>query len=132
MATGGGHLAARNPVILSKAKNRFTPVKEYFVYVMANFTGTIYTGVTNDLERRVYEHKNGLLQGFTSKYGLNKLVYFESTSDVHEAIAREKQIKGWRRRRKQALIEGINPGWRVLTEGWPDGTDSSPPAQNDI
>jgi putative endonuclease len=91
---------------------------EYYVYMMTNVTGMLYTGVTNDLERRVYEHKNKLVKGFTSHYNLNKLVFFESTDDITVAIAREKQIKGWLRKKKVALIETINPKWNDLSEYW--------------
>jgi putative endonuclease len=93
---------------------------------MSNTARTVYTGVTSDLERRVYEHQHEFKPGFTSKYHLHKLVYFETTSDVHVAIAREKQIKGWRRSRKISLIESVNPDWRDLSLEWADGTDSSP------
>jgi putative endonuclease len=90
----------------------------YYVYIMANRSKTLYTGVTNDLERRVHEHKHHLIEGFTSKYHITKLVYHEETNDVTEAIAREKQIKGWVRKKKIALIESVNPGWRDLSEEW--------------
>jgi putative endonuclease len=89
-------------------------VKQYYVYIMTNRSRTLYTGVTNDLQRRVYEHKEKLLPGFTSKYRINKLVYFEATENVSSAIAREKQIKGWLRERKIALIETTNPQWEDL------------------
>jgi len=95
-------------------------MREYYVYMMTNVTGMLYTGVTNDLERRVYEHKNRLIQGFTSHYNLNKLVFFESTDDITVAIAREKQIKGWLRKKKVALIEVMNPKWNDLSEDWYD------------
>jgi putative endonuclease len=75
---------------------------------------TLYTGVTNNLERRVYEHKHGLSDGFTKRYNVARLVYYEATDDVESAIEREKQIKGWLRRKKVALIESVNPEWRVL------------------
>ncbi len=74
--------------------------------------------MTNNLERRVYQHKHKLVPGFTSRYGLTRLVYYEETSDVRTAIAREKQIKGWLRRKKIALIESVNSEWRDLSEGW--------------
>lgn len=77
-----------------------------------------YIGVTNDLERRVYEHKKKLRKGYTNKYNLYQLVYYEETDDVGRAIEREKQLKGWRRSKKAALIETINPGWKDLAEGW--------------
>jgi putative endonuclease len=94
--------------------------KEYYVYIMASHSKTLYTGMTNDLERRVYEHKNKLTPGFTSKYNINKLVLFESTTNVDEAIKREKQIKGWLREKKIALIESQNPNWEDLSKDWYD------------
>ena len=90
----------------------------YFVYIMTNRSKTLYTGVTNNLERRVYEHKHHLVEGFTKKYNITKLVYFEETNAVREAIAREKQIKGWLRRKKIKLIESVNPEWNDLSEDW--------------
>ncbi len=89
---------------------------EYYVYIMTNNSGTLYTGVTNNLVRRVYEHKNGLLPGFTSRYKITRLMYYESTTDVQAAIRREKEIKGWVRRKKIALIQGMNPYWKDLSE----------------
>jgi putative endonuclease len=74
--------------------------------------------VTNNLQRRVYEHKHKLVEGFTAKYNITRLVYYEATPDVRSAIAREKQIKGWLRSKKIALIESMNPEWRDLSEGW--------------
>jgi len=89
----------------------------YYVYILTNWSNNvIYTGVTNNLERRLYEHKNKLMPGFTDKYNVHKLVYCESTMDVNSAIAREKQIKGWTRQRKIDLIESINPLWQDLAE----------------
>ena len=82
---------------------------EYYVYIMTNKSGTLYTGVTNALVRRVDEHKGKFVDGFTTRYNITKLAYYESTSDVASAIAREKQIKGWLRHRKIALIEAVNP-----------------------
>ena len=90
-------------------------MKEYYVYIMANRSGTIYTGVTNDLARRVYEHKTKHGSIFTSKYNINKLVYYEQTTDINSAIGREKQIKGWLRSKKVALIESSNPNWEDLS-----------------
>jgi len=89
---------------------------QYFVYIMTNRSGTLYTGVTNNLERRIYEHKHHLVNGFTKKYKIEKLVYYEETNDINAAISREKQIKGWLRKKKIALIESINPGWKDLSE----------------
>jgi putative endonuclease len=84
--------------------------------MMTNCSKTIYTGITNDLARRVYEHKNKLVKGFTKNYNINILVYYESTSDVFSAIAREKEIKGWVRSRKVSLIESVNPDWKDLSK----------------
>ena len=89
----------------------------YFVYIMASErNGTLYIGVTNDLIRRVYEHKNALVPGFSSKYVVNKLVYYESTDSVMSAIIREKQLKWWKRKWKLKLIEDFNAEWRDLFE----------------
>jgi putative endonuclease len=90
-------------------------MKQYYGYIMTNESRTLYTGVTNDLERRVFEHKQKLVPGFTLKYNISKLVYFEITQDVQAAIAWEKQIKGWLRRKKIALIESVNPEWADLS-----------------
>jgi len=92
--------------------------KEYYVYIMTNKSRTLYTGVTNNLMRRIYEHKNKLIPGFTSKYNIQFLVYYEAGSDIHAAIAREKQIKGWLRVKKIALIDSMNPQWKDLSEEW--------------
>lgn len=83
---------------------------------MTNHSKTLYVGVTGNLTKRIYEHKNKLLEGFTKKYNITKLVYFEDTNEVNTAIAREKQIKGWVRSRKIALIESVNPDWKDLSE----------------
>jgi putative endonuclease len=85
---------------------------------MTNKSRTLYTGVTNDLNRRVYEHKQKLIKGFTSKYNITKLVYYEEYNDINDAIRREKQIKGWSRKKKIELIESINPEWKDLSEEW--------------
>ncbi len=92
--------------------------KEYYVYIMTNRSGTLYTGVTGDLVRRVYEHKNKLVKGFTRKYNIQFLIYYESTSNVYAALEREKQIKGWTRAKKIALIDAMNPEWKDLSEEW--------------
>lgn len=90
-------------------------VRSYWVYILTNRRhGTLYIGVTNNLARRVWEHRQKVVPGFTQKYNLTRLVYFEETSDVRSAIAREKQLKGWLRAKKVALIEGMNPQWRDL------------------
>ena len=94
-------------------------MRQYYTYIITNKrNGTLYTGVTNNLTRRVYEHKNKLVEGFTSKYGLNCLVYYEEFGDVRLAIAREKQIKEWLRIKKIALIESKNPAWSDLAEAF--------------
>ena len=90
---------------------------EYFVYIATNGSKTLYVGVTNNLLRRMYEHRNSLIPGFTSKYRIDRLVYFETTSNIKAAIVREKQLKGWRRERKIALIENGNPKWKDLCKG---------------
>lgn len=93
-------------------------MRQYCVYIMTNRSGTLYTGVTGNLQRRVYQHKNRLVHGFTSRYAIDRLVYFECTTDVRSAIAREKEIKGWLRARKVALIESVNRDWKDLSAGW--------------
>jgi len=94
-------------------------MRQYYVYILTNRKqGVLYTGVTNNLERRMYEHKNKLIPGFASKYNLKKLVYFEETIDVNAAITREKQINGWLRKKKVEHIESMNPDWQDLTEDW--------------
>ncbi|MFQ5965243.1 MAG: GIY-YIG nuclease family protein [Candidatus Scalinduaceae bacterium] len=93
-------------------------MRQYYVYIMTNKSKTLYTGVTNNLERRVFEHKHHLVKGFTNKYKITKLVYYEATNDVLSAITREKQIKGWLRKKKLALIESVNPRWKDLNEVW--------------
>jgi putative endonuclease len=92
--------------------------KNYCVYILASPTCTLYTGVTGDLTRRLSEHKQGLVPGFTKKYGVNRLVYYEQYGDVTMAIAREKQIKAWTRAKRVELIESVNPEWKDLSEGW--------------
>jgi len=88
----------------------------YWVYVLASRSRVLYTGVTNDLPRRVQEHTQGLIPGFTQKYRVTRLVYFEQFGEIREAIAREKQIKGWVPARKLKLIEAANPIWEDLAE----------------
>lgn len=89
----------------------------YYVYILTNkINSVMYVGVTNDLKRRVYEHRSELIEGFTKRYHLHKLVYFEEYSDVNEAISREKQIKGYRREKKNALVKILNPKFKDLWE----------------
>ena len=91
-------------------------MNSYYVYILANKpNGTLYVGVTNNLLRRIYEHKNGLLDGFTKKYGIKNLIYYEQTNDIGSAIAREKCIKKWNRLWKRRVIEKDNPEWRDLS-----------------
>lgn len=89
--------------------------REYYVYIMASVSGTLYIGVTNDLAKRVYQHKLGAIEGFSKKYGCKKLVYVETYQDIREALAREKQLKRWNRAKKQALIKTQNPHWQDLS-----------------
>ena len=97
--------------------------RRYYVYLMTNWNHRVmYVGVTNDLVRRLYEHKSKLVKGFTEKYNVDKLVYFEETNDVQSALAREKEIKKWRREKKNALVVSVNPEWKDLVE---EGKDFS-------
>ena len=93
-------------------------MKEYYVYIMTNGVRTLYIGVTNNLVRRVFEHKAKLGEGFTKKYNITMLVYYETVGDVLVAIAREKQLKSWRRSKKIALIESSNPQWKDFSLEW--------------
>lgn len=96
-------------------------MKEYnfYVYILTNWNNAVmYIGMTNNLERRLYEHKNKLVDGFTKKYNINKLVYYEHTTDVHAVIAREKEIKKWRREKKNNLVNTMNPEWNDLALEW--------------
>lgn len=105
---------------------------DYFVYILSNKSRMLYVGVTNNLERRLFEHQMKLVPGFTERYGLGGLVYYELTSDVNSAIAREKQIKGWVRRKKVALIHSLNPEWKDLSSEWtPPDPDTLRYAQGD-
>ena len=89
----------------------------YYVYILVNNSGTLYTGVTNNLERRIHEHRNEP-RGFTRKYRVNRLLYYEVADEIRSAIAREKEIKGWRRAKKLRLIESLNPAWADLSDSW--------------
>ncbi|MFC1517303.1 GIY-YIG nuclease family protein [Candidatus Margulisiibacteriota bacterium] len=89
-------------------------MRTYYVYIMASRSGTLYIGITNNLERRVIEHKYGFKKCFTKKYSVNKLVYFETFGCIYTAIAKEKMLKGWVRQKKEALIRGFNPNWKDL------------------
>ncbi|MFZ0700527.1 MAG: GIY-YIG nuclease family protein [Candidatus Acidiferrales bacterium] len=93
-------------------------MKSYWVYIVASKSRNLYTGVTSNLQRRVWQHREKLLKGFSAKYNTNRLVYYEAFGDVFATIRREKQIKGWLRSRKISLIESANRDWKDLSEGW--------------
>jgi len=93
-------------------------MRQYYVYIMTNRSRTLYTGVTGDLKRRVYQHKHKMVPGFTSRYNIDRLVHFEVFGDVLLAIAREKEIKGWLRAKKIVLIESTNKDWKDRSNGW--------------
>ena len=93
-------------------------MRAYYLYIMASRSRVLYTGITNDIARRVHEHRHSLIPGFTSKYRITRLVYFEEFTDVREAIAREKQVKGWVRARKIRLIAQHNPTWEDRADLW--------------
>jgi putative endonuclease len=90
----------------------------YYIYILASETGTLYVGVTNDIEGRMHQHKSAQVKGFTQKYKVKKLLYYEEFDDIYLAIAREKEIKKWRREKKVALFEQSNPGWVDLSKDW--------------
>ena len=100
-------------------------VRDYYVYILASRSRVLYIGVTNDLERRLYEHRQKRIPGFTRQYNVTRLVYFETFSAIRDALAREKQLKGWRREKKVALIESLNRKWRDLSDDWKDPSTSS-------
>ncbi len=94
-------------------------VKQYYVYIMASYRQTLYIGVTNDLQRRVYQHKNKINpNSFTSRYNINRLVYYETFNDIQDALAREKQLKSFRREKKVSLLVSENPNWQDLSLEW--------------
>jgi putative endonuclease len=92
--------------------------KTFYVYILSSATGTLYVGLTSNIKRRVFEQKNHLFSGFTDKYNVNRLLYFETLGNSISAIRREKQIKAWRREKKVALIDSINPQWIDLSRDW--------------
>ena len=100
-------------------------MNRYYVYILSSESGTLYTGVTNSLRRRADQHKSKFNPGFTEKYNVTDLVYFERFSDIDSAIAREKKIKGWIRKKKVALVESQNPKWEDLSQGWYEAGDPS-------
>ena len=101
-------------------------LKNYYVYIMASKSCTLYTGVTGNLERRVLQHRGKLLPGFTARYNITRLVYYEVSGEISAAIAREKQIKSWGRGKKIALIESLNRDWKDLSADWFGGLGRVP------
>ena len=95
-------------------------MKTFYVYILASTSGTLYTGITNDIKRRIFEHKNHLVPGFTDKHNIDKLLYMETFRNVDHAIKREKQIKGWKRDKKIKLIDQENEQWADLSTDWFD------------
>jgi putative endonuclease len=94
------------------------PDRSYCVYILSSTARVLYTGCTSDLLRRLYQHKHGLIPGFTSRYAVTRLVFYECTPDANAAVAREREIKGWTREKKLRLIETMNAGWLDLAAGW--------------
>ncbi len=105
-----------NPFMSFRVKRGISRLRSYFVYILASKTGTLYIGVTNNLEKRVYEHKNKLIPGFTAKYNIDRLMYYQEFNDIEEAIEMEKKIKGWSREKKINLIKTINPHTKDLAD----------------
>jgi len=101
------------------------PRKTYSVYIMGSLSGTLYMGITSNLHKRSFEHKFHRIEGFTDQYDVERLIYCELFDDVHKAIARERQLKGWRRSKKIALIESVNPHWLDLAREWYPWTKNS-------
>jgi putative endonuclease len=97
--------------------NIMSGYKQYYIYILTNWNNKVmYIGITNDINRRIYEHKNKIIKGFTGKYNLNKLVYYEIRNDIKASIEKEKELKNWRREKKNKLIEKFNPTWKDLFE----------------
>jgi putative endonuclease len=92
--------------------------RQYYVYILGSYSGTLYIGVTGNLRRRIWQHRQHAIEGFTAKYDVTRLLYFETYNEVSNAIGREKQLKGWRRTKKIALIEKRNPKWEDLSREW--------------
>jgi putative endonuclease len=112
------HETLASPASRFAQDDRVVRDHEYFVYVMCSLSGTLYIGMTNSIYRRALQHKRGEIEGFSNKYHCIRLVYYESFDDVHKAIGREKQLKGWSRAKKIALIESKNPRWEDMAEKW--------------
>jgi len=105
---------------------RYRERRSYCVYIVGSLSGTLYIGITSRLDQRIFQHKQHTFAGFTSKYGADRLLYWESYDDVQKAIGREKQLKGWRRERKVALIELVNPAWMDLSKDSRPWTKANP------
>ena len=110
--------AERMLPLLSPIRSQFVHQEYYYTYIVASRSHTLYTGMTGNLSGRVFAHKRKLHEGFSATYNCNRLVWFQQFADPRRAIAREKQLKGWRREKKIALIEKCNPAWADLSEGW--------------
>jgi putative endonuclease len=95
-------------------------MKTYFVYILASASGRLYVGMTSNLPQRMHQHKTKQFKGFTARYNINKLLYFEDFNYVYDAMDRERQLKGWTRRKKVSLFAELNPGWDDLSAGWFD------------
>ena len=106
---------------------KWRPGHHYFVYIAGSLSGTLYTGMTSDLQQRMWQHKHKEFEGFTAQYDVDRLLYYESFDDVRDAINREKQIKRWRREKKVWLVEQMNPKWEDLSRGWYDRGPSTRP-----
>lgn len=102
--------------------------RAYFVYILASKSGVLYVGSTSDLARRVYQHRHGLPGGFTKRYRVNRLVWWDVTPNARAAVAKEREIKSWRREKKIELIEAFNPGWRDLALDWPGNATRQDPS----
>ena len=115
----------------SEARRKLMKSYNFYVYILTHWNNKVmYIGVTNNLERRLYEHKNKLVDGFTKKYNVNKLVYHEHATDIHAALAREKEIKRWRREKKNNLVMTMNPEWKDVSLEW-EAEKISPVGRND-
>jgi putative endonuclease len=112
------YLRTRKHRIIKENPGTRENMKTYYIYIMTNRSGTLYVGMTNDLVKRVYQHKKKMVEGFTQRYNIDRLVYFEETNDVRVAQERERQLKGWLRLKKLDLIKGMNPEWKDLSDGW--------------
>jgi putative endonuclease len=122
-ARSAGYAESKNPYPLMA---RYRERRSYCVYIVGSLSGTLYIGITSRLDQRIFQHKQHTFAGFTSKYGADRLLYRESYDDVQKAIGREKQLKGWRRERKVALIELVNPAWMDLSKDSRPWTKASP------